>query len=36
MEQEIPLSSRAALGGVTVLLKLMEEAFICGLLMGTL
>lgn len=32
----LPFSSRAARGGVTVLLKLMEDAFMWGLLMGTL
>jgi hypothetical protein len=36
VEAALPLSSSAARGGVTVLLKLMEEAFMCGLLMGTL
>jgi hypothetical protein len=36
MMKFLPFSSKDALGGVTVLLKLMEEEFIWGLLIGTL
>jgi hypothetical protein len=36
MKDVVPLSSRDARGGVTVLLKLIDDAFICGLFMGTL
>jgi hypothetical protein len=32
----VPFSSKDARGGVMVLLKLMEEEFMCGLLIGTL